>query len=150
MRETQGPQGQWWWHFDARNGRVLEGFPVYSVHQDAMAPMALFALQDACDIDSGAAIAKGLAWLHSSPELGGASLIDTEADLIWRKVARHEPGKVSRGVQAIASLVHPSLRAPGIDTVFKPGRVDFESRPYHMGWIFHAFPLDRIEAWSKG
>ena len=40
MCELQGPQGQWWWHFDIRTGRVVEHYPVYAVHQDSMAPMA--------------------------------------------------------------------------------------------------------------
>lgn len=43
----QGPDGQWWWHYDARTGRVIEGYPVYTVHQHAMAPMALFDLVEA-------------------------------------------------------------------------------------------------------
>ncbi len=150
MCETQGSDGQWWWHFDSRTGKIVESFPVYSVHQDSMAPMALFDLQDACGVDSGDAIARGLAWLRTSPEIGGESLIDTGADLIWRKIARHEPGKASRGVQAIASRVHPSFRVPGIDTVFKPGRIDFETRPYHMGWIFHAWTPQRLQRWGCG
>ena len=35
------PHGQWWWHYDVRDGSVVERYPVYSVHQHAMAPMAL-------------------------------------------------------------------------------------------------------------
>ena len=42
---VQGSAGQWWWHYDARDGSVVERFPVYSVHQHAMAPMALFDLR---------------------------------------------------------------------------------------------------------
>ena len=44
--ELQGDGGQWWWHYDARTGGVVEGYPVYSVHQHAMAPTALFDLAD--------------------------------------------------------------------------------------------------------
>ncbi|GAB3883503.1 hypothetical protein GCM10027612_15740 [Microbispora bryophytorum subsp. camponoti] len=44
---AQGAEGQWWWHYDARTGAVVEGYPVYSVHQLAMAPMALLDLADA-------------------------------------------------------------------------------------------------------
>lgn len=44
--ELQGDGGQWWWHYDARTGGVIEGYPVYSVHQHAMAPTALFDLTD--------------------------------------------------------------------------------------------------------
>ncbi len=142
---VQGPEGQWWWHYDARTGDVVEGFPVYAVHQDAMAPMALFDLADAGGGRYDAAIQKGLAWLASSPELGGASLVDPAADLIWRKVARREPGKLARAIQAAASRVHPSLRAPGLDLVLRPGAIDYEDRPYHLGWILYAFPPHRAQ-----
>ena len=139
MRETQGEQGQWWWHFDVRTGRVIEGYPVYAVHQDAMAPMALWALRDACGEDSIEAIDRGVRWLVSSRELRGETLIDKTADLIWRKVARQEPGKLSRGMQALASRVSPGLRAPVIGSVLRPGCVDYECRPYHLGWLLHAW-----------
>ncbi len=148
MVRNQGPAGQWWWHFDARSGRVVEGFPVYTVHQDSMAPMALFALQDAGGPDSSAAINEGLRWLIASPEIDGRTLIDNEADLIWRKVARHEPGKLTRGVQAVASRIHPSMRAPGVNMLFRPGFVDYECRPYHLGWILHAFTPERLATWD--
>lgn len=148
MVEAQGPDGQWWWHFDARSGRVVEPFPVYSVHQDSMAPMALLALQDASGVDASAAIARGLRWLIASPEIGGRSLIDREADLIWRKVSRHEPGKFARGLQALASRMHPSLRVPGVNGLLRPGFIDHECRPYHPGWILHAFNPTRLDTWT--
>ena len=31
--DLQGPGGQWWWHYDARTGHVVERYPVYSVHR---------------------------------------------------------------------------------------------------------------------
>ncbi|NOS99355.1 MAG: hypothetical protein HOP29_01875, partial [Phycisphaerales bacterium] len=125
----------------------VEGYPVYAVHQDAMAPMALFAAMDACGGDYSDAIVRGVQWMLSAPELIGGSLIDREADIIWRKVARHEPGKLSRGAQALASRVHRSLRVPGLGKMFRAGRIDYESRPYHMGWILHAFSPSRMEQW---
>ena len=64
----QGKSGQWWWHYDYRTGEILEGYPVYSVHQDAMAPMALLALEEAGGGDYWAPIAKGLQWLYSPPK----------------------------------------------------------------------------------
>ena len=44
---AQGEAGQWWWHYDGRTGGVVEGYPVYSVHQHAMGPMALLDLAEA-------------------------------------------------------------------------------------------------------
>jgi hypothetical protein len=150
MCDLQGPAGQWWWHYDARNGRVIEGYPVYAIHQDAMGPMALFALEEACGVRHWDAVRKSCEWLIRSPELDGGSLVDTEHDLIWRKVARHEPNKLVRKIQASVSRLAPPLRAPGMDLLFRPGKIDWESRPYHMGWLLHAFPADRVARLAAG
>jgi hypothetical protein len=149
MSRLQGPNGQWWWHFDCRTGRVVEPYPVYAVHQDAMAPMAFFAVADAIGRDYNAAIDRGLEWLWSSPELRGRSLVDADAGLIWRKVARREPAKLSRGVQALASRLSSDLRAPGLDQLFPPTAIDYEDRPYHLGWILYAWPPKRASAWER-
>jgi hypothetical protein len=149
IRSRQGPGGQWWWHYDRRTGDVVERYPVYAVHQDAMAPMAFFALERAAAIDLRPAIARGLAWLTRAPELGGGSLIDEAAGLIWRKVARREPRKVSRYAQAVASRLHPALRTPGLDTLFPPCGVDYEDRPYHLGWLLHAWPAEPAARWDE-
>jgi hypothetical protein len=145
----QGLGGQWWWHYDRRTGDVVEQYPVYAVHQDAMAPMALFALESATRTDLRSPIAKGLAWLTRAPELRGGSLIDEGAGLIWRKVARREPRKLSRYVQAAASRIHPAFRTPGLDMLFPPSVVDYEDRPYHLGWLLHAWSADRAARWDE-
>lgn len=137
--QVQGTGGQWWWHYDIRTGKVVEGYPVYSVHQDAMAPMALLALQKINGRDYGAHVDKGLSWLADPPE-GTSPLIDAEADLIWRKVARREPIRLVRGMQTLACRLYPALRVPGLDRVLRPRVIDYECRPYHMGWILYAWP----------
>ena len=143
MCRMQGPEGQWWWHFDYRTGRVIESYPVYAVHQDAMAPMALFSVERACGVDYRAAVERGLQWLMEPSEIT-QSLIDQEAGVIWRKVGRREPGKLSRVAQAAVSAVNHRWRVPGLNALFRPDRIDFESRPYHMGWLLHAWPRDRL------
>jgi hypothetical protein len=145
----QGPGGQWWWHYDRRTGDVVERYPVYAVHQDAMAPMALWALQSAAGIDLRPPIAQGLGWLTHAPELEGGSLIDEDAGLIWRKVARREPRKLSRYAQAAVSRLHPALRMPGLDVLFLACVVDREDRPYHLGWLLHAWPAARAARWDE-
>jgi hypothetical protein len=147
MCRLQGADGQWWWHFDIRTGRVVEQYPVYAVHQDAMAPMALFAVAQAANLNFDDAIARGLKWLQGANELNGGSLIDADAGLIWRKIARREPAKLSRYVQAGASYLSPNLRAPGMNTFFPATAIDFEDRPYHLGWILYAWPAYRAAAW---
>ncbi|MEA3225018.1 MAG: hypothetical protein U9Q07_03645 [Planctomycetota bacterium] len=142
MCQLQGPEGQWWWHFDVRTGRMVEQYPVYSVHQDSMAPMALFALAETSGHDHSESIERGLRWLVN-PQEKIDSLIDPKRNVIWRKVARHEPNKLVRGLQATASRVHPAIRLPALDTIFPPNVIDYETRPYHMGWILHAWPTTR-------
>jgi hypothetical protein len=145
----QGPEGQWWWHYDRRTGDVVERYPVYAVHQDAMAPMALFALESAAGVDLRPPIAKGLAWLARAPELGGGTLLDAAAGVIWRKVARRETARLSRYAQAMASRIHPALRTPGLDVLFPACVVDYEDRPYHLGWLLHAWPAGRATRWDE-
>lgn len=144
---AQGSAGQWWWHYDVRTGKVVEGYPVYAIHQDAMGPMALLALREAGGKDFAPALQKGLDWLWHAPEIG-ASLVDDAADLVWRKVARREPNKLSRYLQAGATLLHPALRVPGTDMIFPPVQIDYEDRPYHLGWLLHAWTPVRTRNWS--
>ena len=135
----QGEAGQWWWHYDFRTGRVLERYPVYAIHQDAMGPMGLRTLREAGGLDCSAAINLGMRWLTSSPELAGGSLVDDDRDLIWRKVARREPRKLVRALQSGLSRAHSSLRVPAVDVLFPPGEIDYEDRPYHLGWLLYAW-----------
>jgi hypothetical protein len=143
MIRRQGPAGQWWWHHDVRTGRVIEPYPVYSVHQDAMAPMALFAAERACGINVSEPVQQGLDWLLSPPECR-ESLVDHQADVIWRKVGRRESRKWARGMQAFASRLHPSWRIPGVDFFWPANAIDRECRPYHLGWFLYAFPGDPL------
>ena len=58
---VQGPLGQWWWHYDSRVGPVASMFPVFSVHQEGMAPMVLFPLAESTGHSFDEAIYRGLA-----------------------------------------------------------------------------------------
>ncbi len=147
--QRQGPAGQWWWHYDCRTGDVIEPYPVYAIHQDAMAPMALFALQDATGEDFTSGVKRGLTWLAHAPELGEDSLIDGDAGIVWRKVGRREPGKLSRYAQAVTTRVHSGIRVPGLDRIFPPRAIDYEDRPYHPGWLLYAWPQSRIDKWGR-
>ena len=146
--DAQGNAGQWWWHYDTRTGGIAEGFPVYSVHQHAMAPMALFELREAGGRDYLPEIVKGLDWLAEHPETA-AELICADRSVIWRKVARREPGKLARALAAIATAISPTLGVPGLNLVLPPGRIDRECRPYELGWLLYAWFSAGIAPQSK-
>jgi len=101
----------------------------------------LFALAEACGRDCFESSEKGLRWLANPPEIPGA-LIDMERNVIWHKVARHEPGRLVRRLQTTGSLLHLAIRVLTVDSIFPSGPIDCESWPYHMGWILHAFSSD--------
>jgi hypothetical protein len=136
--DRQGLAGQWWWHYDVRTGAVLDGYPVYSVHQHAMAPMALFDLAAAGGDDHLAAVLAGLGWLRHHPETA-AELLDEATGVVWRKVGRREPRKLVRSARAVASALSPRLRLRVLDRLFPPGVVDHECRPYELGWLLYAW-----------
>ena len=136
--ELQGAHGQWWWHYDHRDGRVVERYPVYGVHQHAMAPMVLFDLLEAGGENHTAAVERGVGWLRTHPETA-EELVAERWGLVWRKVGRREPRKAARGIQALATAVRPGLRLPGLDRVLPPGIVDHECRPYELGWLLYAW-----------
>lgn len=141
----QGDGGQWWWHYDARTGGVVEGYPVYSVHQHAMAPTALFDLADAGGTDFGPAIRRGLRWMTDVPEISGPDgtprepMIREEYGVTWRKVYRGDPAKAVRAARGLTTRVLPKSRLAPLDRVFRPLSVDRECRPYEFGWLLHAW-----------
>ncbi|MEP6799036.1 MAG: hypothetical protein ABI890_12840 [Lapillicoccus sp.] len=138
IRDLQGAAGQWWWHYDARDGTVVEGFPVYSVHQHAMAPMALFDLFDAGGDDHRDAVVSGLSWLTTHPEVLD-ELVDDRLGVVWRKVGRREPSKAARTLNAVTTAFRPGFTIPGQDRAFPTTLVDHECRPYELGWLLYAW-----------
>lgn len=139
---AQGDAGQWWWHYDSRTGDVIEEYPVYSVHQHAMAPMALLDLADAGGECHLAAICRGLRWLARPPETSEDLILD-DPGITWRKVGRDDPRKLVRGLRAAVSGVAPGSRLPALSRVFAPGRVDHECRPYEPGWLLMTWLQER-------
>ncbi|GAA1789050.1 hypothetical protein [Planosporangium flavigriseum] len=135
--ELQGEGGQWWWHHDARTGALVEGYPVYSVHQHAMAPMALLDLAEAGGSDRLPEIVRGLEWMTGPVELGddGPSMILDDAGLTWRKVYRGDPRKLVRAAHGLTTRAVPGARVRPLERIFRPAAVDRECRPYEFGWL---------------
>jgi len=132
--DAQGPAGQWWWHYDSRTGAVVEGYPVYTVHQHAMAPMALLDLADAGGDAHLAEICRGLRWLAAPPEADVTLVLD-DPPITWRKIARADHRKLVRGARAASTRLHPRSRLAVLDRMYPPGAVDYECRPYELGWL---------------
>lgn len=139
----QGPAGQWWWHYDARAGSVVEGYPVYSVHQHGMGPMALLDLREAGGHDRLRNVISGLAWFERHPEIS-TSVVCEDENVIWRKVGRREPRKAVRTISALTTAARAGTHLPGLDALFPPNRLDRECRPYELGWLLYAWLADGV------
>jgi hypothetical protein len=136
LTELQGELGQWWWHYDPSAGRVAGHFPVYSVHQHGMAPLALTAVSRFTGRDLSGAIAKSFGWL-SRNELG-AAMIDGATGTIWRDI---EPRRGAIGKAAHDAGMVLGLRESGPEGI-GPLEVNYETRPYEWGWCIHFGSLD--------
>jgi hypothetical protein len=128
--EAQGSLGQWWWHYNSSNGQVAETYPVFSVHQHAMGPMALLALGQAIQSDFSPWIYKGLQWIDDN-ELG-IDMRDGSENVVWRCIGRTQTTRVwHAGVNLLTGREDRESR-----TGLRPL---FECRPYELGWLLYAF-----------
>jgi hypothetical protein len=127
---VQGSLGQWWWLYDAPSGRVVQQYPVYAVHQEGMAPMALFAVSEATRTDFTQPIYSGLEWIARN-ELE-RDLRDGTSQVVWRDIERRN--KSIRYLIEVVDFVRPrpSVSAGSL-------AINHECRPYELGWLLYAF-----------
>ena len=144
--DAQGPLGQWWWIYSTRDGRVLDGYPVYSVHQHGMAFMALAPLERLGGPSYRDELARGVEWLFGANELR-RSLVDDERRSIARCLQRRGadadgPAGMSaaRWRRVVWSSWGLRLRA---GTAEGPFELLEEARPYELGWLLYARSLVR-------
>lgn len=137
LAELQGELGQWWWHYHTREGRVAQGFPVYSVHQHAMAPMALMTLEHAGGPDLRRAISLSHRWIHRN-ELA-ADLLDVSAGTVWRDVELQEslPMRWWRHARDVTRGTAPEAPKPPTTGSLRL-RINHETRPYEWAWCLYA------------
>jgi hypothetical protein len=124
------------WLYDAERGTVVERYEIYSVHQDAMAPMALIELFEACgDARYLDAVAHGLRWIGGRNELG-ADMIDRQCGLVLRSIRRRRgPDRLWLGTKTAASLA----RMPTRGSTARLTELNPTDRPYHFGWVLEAW-----------
>lgn len=136
--ELQGKLGQWWWLYDAGTGLVVDGYPVYAVHQDGMAPMALLEARQAGLGDFDSSIQRGLDWLFGANEVHENMILADHA-IIRRDVHRRGVGRLARiwrGVSWCAGAHRPRPAPTAENCEINP-----ECRPYHLGWVLYAAAL---------
>jgi hypothetical protein len=136
LLELQRPDGGWPWVFDARRGTVVEPYELYSVHQDAMAPMALLELSEiTADARYREAALAGLEWVWGRNDLD-RPMLDRETGILYRSIRRRRPldRALLYGNTATALLGRSALcRYRGLL------ELNPTDRPYHLGWVLAAW-----------
>ena len=137
--ESQGDRGQWWWFYSTRARKVIEGYPVYSVHQDAMAPMALLPATRLQLGDYREPLITGLRWINGHNELQ-RSLVDRRAGLIHRAIQRR--GGDADGLAGWSRRQRAAVYVAALTSRTRPAprrlEVLAECRSYHLGWLLVA------------
>jgi len=135
--ELQLPDAGWPWLFHSDRAMVVEPYEVYSVHQDAMAPMALLALSEALGDPSYADVAaRGLKWCLGRNERS-FHFYDSASLFAHRSIKRRGRAH-SLNLWANAGLA--GLLRSRARTAIGDVEINMTCRPYHLGWV--------LEAWS--
>lgn len=134
---AQGESGQWWWLYDARRGRVFSRYPVYSVHQQGMAPMGLLAVGEATGQCFKQFIYKGLRWIYGTNELEVDMRAGAE-NLIWRCIL---PKNSQSKYWEMALNV---VRSPNEQAQVRSLKILYEQRPYEFGWLLFALARNSV------
>lgn len=134
--ELQMRDGAWPNVYDAARGTVVEPYDLRSVHQDALAPLAMRGLTAATgDARYRDAALAGMEWLWGRNVLG-ADLIQFENGVFCEGIGRRDgmDRAVLQGRRALSYVrpVPPGRSTPKVE-------VDRDQRPEHLGWILEAW-----------
>lgn len=130
IRMLQGELGQWWFLYDKRTCRVVNRYPVLSLHQTGTAPVGLLALEEVTGQSFHAAVHKGLSWMARANELGQDTK-DFDRSVIWDSIEPRRP--TLNYLDAALSLVSISRRTR------QSLKIRYGARPDHFGWLLYAF-----------
>ncbi len=127
--ELQGDDGEWMWHYSVKTGDVLSKYPIYSIHQSALAPIALYSIQMATGKNYEKYIFKGLDWLTKNSL--NTDMVCKDHNSIWNSIG---PYKTYRKVKS--TLSHLGFNS---NYEYKNLKVLRECWSYQFGWILYAF-----------
>ena len=128
--QHQGELGQWWDLYDVEKGAVARKYPVYSMHQDALAPLALLGLGERTGHDFEDAVNYGVLWLNRNNEID-MPMVSPSLNLIWEGI--HDAKRKPFMEEAFSGLTY----RPGKEKA-RTLTAAFECRPSHLGWLLFA------------
>lgn len=133
----QGPNGEWPWFFDARQGHVVDFYEIYSVHQYGMAPAFLEFAELHGVLEAREALIKGFKWVLGANQLA-KPMLDRSLHLSIRSQVRKGELRTDKW-RAIRAISNSVMRRPS--GLADPSQLELrlECRSYELGWILWSF-----------
>jgi hypothetical protein len=133
MLAVQGPLGEWPWMIAVADGRPLDFYPVFTVHQDSMAMLFLLpALDEVSSSVLDEAVRRSFSWNLGANQLG-RPLVVRKPFGIYRSIERRD--RAPRGRRYLRTLVAAGRPASAQLLPNDHVRINPEVRSYHLGWI---------------
>jgi hypothetical protein len=133
----QGPNGEWPWFFDAKNGLVVDFYEIYSVHQYGMAPAFLEFAERHGVPEARSALIRGFNWVLGANQLA-KPMLEPALHLSIRSQVRK--GELHSDKWRMLRAIRNSLlrTASGLAD---PSKLELrlECRSYELGWILWSF-----------
>jgi hypothetical protein len=124
--ELQDRSGEWMWNYNPKNGTAVNKYPVFTLNQLALAPLALYSVQKASDYDFSQNISDGINFIKDNSDykfinLQNKTIINGIApnNILW---------KINSNFNALKNSNSKDL---GND-------VKLKNDSFHYGWILHA------------
>jgi hypothetical protein len=131
----QGPNGEWPWMISVRRAQALDAYPLYSVHQLAMAMLFLLpALDDGVVGGVAESIRRSYRWVAGENELGFV-FAQENPFIVFRSLERDERlPKLRRFARSTSNSV---LRSSRGSVEAGRTRINREWRSYEGGWLLY-------------
>ena len=131
--QLQGKEGQWGWMYHVPTGRVVDYYPVFSVHQYAYAPLFLLEAIDNGYEEFREPLVKGFRWVLGQNEMG-QSMVDSAHQIVWRRVFRRAANAKLMKVLRAMLIIYGGLKSE----IITADALDID----HQCWGFEmALPL---------
>ncbi len=126
--------GEWPWLLNCGDGRPLDVYPVFSVHQHSMAMFFLFPAQSEGFADAEQAISRSMSWMSGTNQLG-APMVCRSPFFTYRSIERKARWpRAQRYLRArrVVATKEVAMLAPNSRVVINP-----ETRSYELGWALY-------------
>ena len=136
MVHNQGPNGEWPWLYSVRTSVPIEYYPVFAVHQDAMAMLFLLPALDRGMDWVKEPIARSVSWVFGRNELNTPTFVAAPFRA-YRSIERtHTLPRATRYFRSLGTL---ALRKTSTLSGNGRVRINPECRSYHLGWFLYVW-----------